>query len=62
VDPDLAAALEARLAALGCRFERTDSIGQAVFHHLSRRVSLEDLAGFDVEVATRGAAATDPTE
>jgi hypothetical protein len=62
VDPDLAAALAARLAALGCRFERTDSIGQAVFHHLSRRVSLEDLAGFDVEVATRGAADADPTE
>jgi hypothetical protein len=62
VDTDLAAALRARLEALGCRFERTDSIGQAVFHHLSRRVSLEELAGFDVEAGTRGAADADPTE
>ena len=49
VDPDLAPALEARLRALGCTFERTESIGQVVYHHFSRRPSLEDLAGFDVE-------------
>jgi hypothetical protein len=62
VDPDLAAALEARLAGLGCRFERTDSIGLAVYHHLSRRVSLEDLAGFDVEAPAKFPADADPTE
>lgn len=63
VDADLAPALETRLAALGCRFERMDSIGQAVFHHLSRRVSLEDLAGFDEDVGARGAAGeADPAE
>ena len=55
VDPDLAAALEARLTALGCSFQRTDSIGQAVYHDLSRRVSLEELAGFDVAAPRRRA-------
>jgi len=62
VDPDLAPSLEARLRSLGCTFERTESIGQVVYHDLSRRVSLEDLAGFDVESARQPAAEADPTE
>jgi hypothetical protein len=62
VDPDLAAPLEARLAALGCRFERADVIGLAVYHHLSPRVSLEDLAGFDVEAEAKPGGEPDPTE
>lgn len=62
VDPDLAPALEARLRALGSTFERTESIGQVVYHHFSRRPSLEDLAGFDVESAARPAGEADPTE
>jgi hypothetical protein len=62
VDPDLATLLEARLAALGCGFERTDSIGLAVYHHLSRRVSLEDVAGFDVEAEAKPPGEPDPTE
>ena len=62
VDPDLAPALRARLEALGCRFEVTETMDQAVFHHLSRRVSLEELAGFDVQVGTHAATEADPTE
>ena len=62
VDPDLAPALEARLRALGTTFERTDSIGQAVYHHFSRRPTLEDLAGFDLETAPGPPAEADPTE
>jgi len=62
VDPDLAAPLEARLAALGCRFERSPAAGQTVYHHLSRRVSLEDLAGFDVDAPVAAADDPDPGE
>jgi 4-amino-4-deoxy-L-arabinose transferase-like glycosyltransferase len=62
VDPDLAPALEARLLALGCRFERTDTIGQAVYHHLSRRVTLEDLSGFDIRTDLRPPSEADPNE
>ena len=62
VDTDLAGPLRARLEALGCRFDVTETIGQAVFHHLSRRVSLEELAGFDVDAGKRGPEDADPTE
>jgi 4-amino-4-deoxy-L-arabinose transferase-like glycosyltransferase len=62
VDPDRAPALEARLRSLGCAFERTESIGQVVYHHFSRRPSLEDLAGFDLESAARPRGEADPTE
>jgi hypothetical protein len=62
VDPGLAAALEARLRSLGTTFERTESIGQVVYHHFSRRPTLEDLAGFDVETEPRPAGEADPTE
>ena len=62
VDPGLAPALEARLRSLGTTFERTESIGQAVYHHFSRRPSLEDLAGFDLESVPRPAGDADPTE
>jgi hypothetical protein len=62
VDPDLAPSLEARLRSLGCAWERTESIGLVIYHDLSRRVSLEDLAGFDVKTRRRTAADADPTE
>jgi hypothetical protein len=62
VDPDLAGALETRLRSLGTSFERTDSIGQVVYHHFSRRPTLEDLAGFDLDTAPRPVADADPTE
>ena len=62
MDPDLAPALRARLEALGCRFEVAETMDEAVFHHLSRRVSLEELAGFDVQVGTHAATEADPTE
>jgi hypothetical protein len=62
VDPGLSGALEARLSALGCGFLRTESIGQVVYHDLSRRVSLEELAGFDVETKSHPPADADPSE
>jgi hypothetical protein len=62
VDPDLAAPLEARLSALGCSFQRTDLIGQAVYHGLSRPVSLEELAGFDLAAPRRRAPEPDHAE
>jgi hypothetical protein len=62
VDPDLGPALEARLEVLGCRFERTESIGQLVYHHFSKRPSLEDLSGFDVESVARPGEDADPPE
>jgi hypothetical protein len=62
VDPGLAADLEARLSALGCSFRRTDSIGQAVYHDLSRRVSLEELAGFDIATPPPRPREGDPSE
>jgi hypothetical protein len=62
VDPGLAPALEARLGAIGCRFARTDSIGLAVYHDLSRRVTLEELAGFDLAARRRPAGEADPME
>jgi hypothetical protein len=62
VDPGLASALEARLRSLAITFERTESIGQAVYYHFSRRPSLEDLGGFDVESAPPVTQEADPTE
>jgi hypothetical membrane protein len=47
---DLADALEARLHALGCRFERSEVGGRWLFHSLSRRVTLEDVSGYDSEL------------
>jgi hypothetical protein len=49
--PDLARALERRLAALGVRHERIDVAGLIILHHLSRRVGLEELSGYDAEEA-----------
>ena len=43
----LANALAARLDALGARYKREEVAGHAVFHSLSRRISLEELAGYD---------------
>ncbi len=47
--PDLARALERRLAALGVRHERTDVANLTILHHFSRRVGLEELSGYDAE-------------
>src|SRR5439155_3002374 len=47
--PDLARALQRRLAALGVRHERTDVGRFTILHHLSRRVGLEELSGYDAE-------------
>lgn len=43
----LAPALSTRLDLLGIVYQRTDAGGHAVFHHLSPRPSLDDLAGYD---------------
>jgi len=55
---DLADALEARLGALGCRFERTEVAGHWLFHSLSKRVTLEDVSGYDTELEPHGASET----
>jgi hypothetical protein len=47
--PDLARALERRLASLGVGHERTDVAGFTILHHLSRRVGLEELSGYDAQ-------------
>jgi hypothetical protein len=62
VDPGLSDSLEARLVALGCRFQRTETIGLVIYHDLSRRVSLEELAGFDVETRSQPPPEPDPAE
>jgi hypothetical protein len=49
--PDLARALERRLAALGVRHERSDVDNFTILHHFSRRVGLEELSGYDAEEA-----------
>ena len=63
--PDLARALERRLAALGVRHERTDVGNFTILHHFSRRVGLEELSGYDAaEARDRGEAeeiTEDPT-
>jgi len=45
---DLAAAFEARLNELACPYRRSDVSGVAIFHDLCRRVSLEEVAGYDL--------------
>ena len=45
---NLATAFEARLNELACPFRRTDVAGLVVFHGLCRRVSLEEVAGYDL--------------
>ena len=44
----LATAFEGRLDALACPHQRSDVGGLAVFHHLCRRVTLEEVAGYDL--------------
>jgi hypothetical protein len=51
---DLAAAFGARLNELACPFHRSDVAGVAIFHHLCRRVSLEEVAGYDLPVGLPG--------
>jgi hypothetical protein len=45
---DLARDFEARLAGLGCSYRRSDVSGVAIFHDLCRRVTLEEVAAYDV--------------
>jgi hypothetical protein len=45
---DLAVAFGARLNELACPYERSDVSGVAIFHDLCRRVSLEEVAGYDL--------------
>jgi MFS family permease len=45
----LADALAGRLSALGVAYEREDVAGHTVFHGLSRRVTLEDVSGYDTD-------------
>ena len=51
---NLATAFEARLNELACPYQRSDVSGVAIFHDLCRRVSLEEVAGYDLP--------TDPAE
>ena len=51
---DLAAAFEARLNELACPHRRTDVSGVAIFHDLCRRVTLEEVAGYDLPAARPG--------
>ena len=44
----LATAFEARLNELACPYRRTDVSGVAIFHDLCRRVSLEEVAGYEL--------------
>jgi hypothetical protein len=50
---DLAQALARRLEAIGCRFERSEVVGHWVFHHLSRRVTIEEVSGYDADLSPR---------
>jgi hypothetical protein len=45
---ELATAFEARLRELACPHLRTDVAGLAIFHHLCRRITLEEVAGYDL--------------
>ena len=45
---DLATDFETRLSQLGCPHRRTDVSGVAIFHDLCRRVTLEEVAGYDL--------------
>ena len=47
----LAEAMSNRLHALGARFQEEEVAGHAVFYGLSRRIALEELAGYDVDEA-----------
>jgi hypothetical protein len=44
----LASAFAARLKELACPFRRAEVAGLVIFHHLCRRVSLEEVAGYDL--------------
>ena len=45
---DLAAAFERRLRDLACSYRRTDVGALAIFHDLCRRLTLEEVGGYDV--------------
>jgi hypothetical protein len=49
--PELVRALDRRLDSLGVRRERTEVAGLTILHHFSRRVSLEELSGYDADQA-----------
>jgi hypothetical protein len=62
---DLVRDLERRLNALGVRYERTEVAGFTILHHFSRRVSLEELSGYDAgepqDLENRDETTEDPT-
>ena len=45
---DLASSFEARLGQLACPYRRSDVSGVAIFHSLCRRITLEEVAGYDL--------------
>jgi hypothetical protein len=55
----LAEALAVRLRALGVAYKKEDVAGHAVFYGLSRRVTLEDVAGYDVDAGAPPGASGD---
>jgi hypothetical protein len=57
----LAGAFDARLNELACPHQRTDVAGFAIFHSLCRRISLEEVAGYDLP-ALQGAAPDAPPD
>src|SRR6185295_9482413 len=57
----LAEAMSVRLAAVGARFTREEVAGHTVFYGLSRRVELEELAGYDSGI-TRNAESGEPPD
>jgi hypothetical protein len=59
-DPALAPAFATRLQALHVSYERTDVDNTAIFHHLSRRVALEEVGGY--EAGATGPRAFPPIE
>jgi hypothetical protein len=57
----LADAFAARLAALDVAYNKEDVGGHAVFHGLSRRLTLEDVSGYDTDEAGASDAASGDT-
>jgi hypothetical protein len=58
----LADAFAARLHALGCGHRRTDVSGLAIFHALCRKVSLDEVSGYDQGEGGPPAEAEEPAQ
>jgi hypothetical protein len=58
----LADAMAARLAELGTQFKTEDVAGHAVFYAFSRRVTLEELTGYDLALAAARESGDPPDE